>query len=235
MKIAIMQPYFFPFIGYFQLVNAVDKFVFYDDVNYIKRGWINRNRILSNEHDVFITIPLKKASQNYLINETYISYDKKQINKILTTIRMSYTKAPFYNEVYGVIEGVFENVKESYLISELAANTVIRVSEYLGIETVFEYSSKLYSNTKGLDKAERLMEICKANSSKEYINVAAGRNIYSKEMFAVHNIDIKFIESKPIEYKQYGNEFIPWLSIIDVLMFNSVDEVRRMLNQYSLT
>ena len=149
MKVAIMQPYFFPYIGYFQLINSVDKFIFYDDVNFINRGWINRNRILLNGESHFLTIQLKNASQNKLINE--VEFIDNRI-KLLKTIEHAYKKAPFYHLIVPVLSDCL--TIQTNKISELAQYSVIQTCKYLDIETEFELSSKLYSDTKGLEKAE---------------------------------------------------------------------------------
>ena len=105
MKIAIMQPYFFPYLGYWQLMNIVDKFVIYDDVNYIKRGWINRNRILVEGKPFYIHVPVMKASQNKIINEMEVFVDSSLRKKELKTIELAYKKAPFFDSVYPLIKG----------------------------------------------------------------------------------------------------------------------------------
>ena len=125
MRLAVMQPYFFPYIGYFQLINAVDKFVFYDDVNYIKGGWINRNNILVNKQKKLISLNLVASSSNKNINEIRIGNRK---NKVLNTIRQSYTKAPYFNKVFPIIEEIFNNIDTSTLISEVAGSSIMKAS-----------------------------------------------------------------------------------------------------------
>ncbi|MFT5214586.1 MAG: hypothetical protein ACI9WV_002317, partial [Patiriisocius sp.] len=139
MKIAIMQPYLFPYIGYFQMINAVDHFVFYDDVNFINRGWINRNRILVNGKDTFITVPLIKASQNKKINEINLFFDEKMKKKMILTIELAYKKAPYYNQVIEIIKKIVN--ADISNIGEYAANSIITLCNYLKIETSFSYSS----------------------------------------------------------------------------------------------
>lgn len=233
MKMAIMQPYFFPYIGYFQMINAVDKFVFYDDVNYIKRGWVNRNKILINGKDALVTVPLKKASQNKLINEIELSFDEKQKRKMLSTIELTYKKAPFFNQVIGVIEKAINSDKKT--IGEYASNTVIAMCNYLMVNTEFYFSSKLSPESKGMDKADRLIYITKKQGSNQYINAVGGQELYKKDYFTSNDVDLYFIKPLRIEYLQFNSSFIPWLSIIDVLMFNSKEEVMILLNKYKLT
>ena len=147
-----MQPYIFPYIGYFQLINAVDKFVFYDDVNFIKRGWINRNKILVNKEEKLFTIPVLKASQNKLINEIEVEIDEKWLQKFNTTLEQCYKKAPFFESTYQLIQDVFSTKHET--IAELAIDTIVKISNHLELTTVFEESSLSYSDTKGLEKAK---------------------------------------------------------------------------------
>lgn len=234
MKIAVIQPYIFPFIGYFQLIKAVDKFVFYDDVNYIKSGWINRNKILVSGKDLLFTIPIRSISQNRMINKTEISSRQFEIwnKKFLKSLINSYAKAPHYDEVMSIIQIVFN--EEQNNISSLAINSVRKACEYLHIGTKFELSSDNYSDTQGMGKTGRLIDICKKNNSTEYLNPIGGREIYKKKEFAEKGIDLKFLVSSQIEYNQSENVFIPNLSIIDVMMFNSVDKIQWMLEEYRL-
>ena len=232
MKVAIMQPYIFPYIGYFQLIQAVDKFIFYDDVNFIKKGWINRNQILINNQAHLITIPLNKASQNILIKDTLISYSENWVQKLLIKLDNNYRKAPYYNDVYPIIKKILE--KKTETISDFAINSIIEVSNYLKINTNFELSSEKYMDSIDLKKTFRLIEICKKNNATDYINPIGGKEIYTKEDFKIKGLKLKFIEPQINEYKQFNSGFISGLSIIDVLMFNSKEEVRKMLNNYEL-
>jgi len=232
MKIAIMQPYIFPYIGYFQLINAVDKFIFYDDVNYIKRGWINRNQILINGEAKLFTIPVIKASQNKLIKEIDVNLDTKWMKQFLSTLEFNYKKAPYFKETFELVERVLNyNVTA---ISDMAINSNIVIAEYLNLSTSFEVSSKLYSNTKGMAKADRLIEICKINNAIDYINPSGGNVLYDKEYFLKKGVSLYFIDNKIIPYQQFNNGFVGGLSMIDLLMFNNKNEIREMLNQYQL-
>ncbi len=233
MTAAVMQPYLFPYIGYFQMINAVDVFVFYDDVNFIKGGWINRNKLLMNGSDKLFTVPLRDASSFKLIKEVEINADVPGYSKILTTIGQNYRKAPFFSEVFPMIENVLR--LQNVTIGDLAIASIQAVHEYLGITTILKRCSQDFAHTKGLERAERLIAICKQTGAEQYINAIGGQELYTKEYFASQGIDLRFIKSKPIEYKQFDNEFVPWLSIIDVLMFNSVEDIRKMLKYYTLS
>ena len=234
MKLAIMQPYLFPYIGYFQLIAAVDKFVVYDDVNFIKGGWINRNNILVNKKSNLFTVPLHKSSSFLLINETRINlkfYTSWKI-KFLRTIEQSYKKALFFNEVYSLIANVLGNY-EGDLISKLAVNSIKSVCEYLEIQTEIIPTSEIYNN-KILSGQDRVLDICRIENASIYINALGGKELYDKHSFQVKGVQLNFIKTLPVKYKQFIDDFTPWLSIIDVLMFNSVEEISVMLNNYEL-
>lgn len=228
MKIAIMQPYFFPYIGYFQLVNAVDKFIIYDDVNFIKGGWINRNRILLNDQDFMVNIPMEGASSFKKINEINIGKNKE---KLFLTIRQAYKNAPFYNEVIPLITEIiqFNNDNLALFIS----NSISKIIEYLNINTEIILSSEIKKDN-DLRAQAKVIAICEILGANEYINAIGGQELYSKEMFAKNGLILEFIQSKPIVYNQFKNDFVPWLSIIDVMMFNSPEVIKQMLNEYEL-
>lgn len=226
MKVGIMQPYLFPYIGYFQLIKAVDTFVIYDDVNFIKQGWINRNRILLNNSDFMFNIMLKGASSFKKINEIEVVSNNL---KLITTIEQSYRKAPYYAKVYPLVSNILINEETNlarYLTTSLNA-----IIEYLGIQVSILISSKIEkdSTLKGDDK---VIAICKKLKATNYINAIGGQELYSKNKFAENGLILNFIKSKPIVYKQFKDPFIPGLSIIDVMMFNSPEAINEMLNEY---
>lgn len=231
-KVAIMQPYVFPYIGYFQLVNAVDEFVFYDDVNFIKRGWINRNRILVKNESQYFTFPCKAVSQNVKINHTQLSLDSREKQKILKKIEFSYKKASEFDSVFPIIESVIK--KDCNTIAELAIESVERVSEYLGLDTSFHISSASFANTEIYDRADRLISITKMLNSNEYINAAGGVEIYDKSYFLSQGVTLSFLKGTLPTYRQYEGVFVSTLSIIDVMMFNTVDRIQEYLNDYEL-
>jgi hypothetical protein len=231
MKIGIMQPYIFPYIGYFQLINAVDKFVIYDDVNFINKGWINRNRTLNNGKESLFSIPLKEASQNKLINEIEVNWDSAWKNKFLKTLEQCYKKAPFYQEILPIIEQTLNVDNEP--ISKVIENNLRLICHYLDIKTEIISSSAIYQNT-NLKAQERILDICLQENATQYINPIGGLELYDKDFFENENIALNFIKSKSIEYPQFKNEFVPWLSMIDVLIFNSKVKVKEFLNNYEL-
>lgn len=228
-----MQPYFLPYIGYFQMVKKADIFVFYDDVNYIKSGWINRNRILINKQPKYITIPLISPSSNKLINEIEYRKDAKELKTIYKSIDFNYRKAPYFDQVFELYKNIMGG--EEKLISQLAMRSVRLISEYLQLDTEFIVSSESFAETKGLERTERLLTICESLKATQYINAANGRDLYSKEDFEQQGLQLNFIKSQEIKYKQFDNEFESGLSILDVLMFNSKEEVRNLLDKYHLS
>lgn len=226
-----MQPYFFPYIGYWQLLNLVDKYVIFDDVNYIKRGWINRNRILMNGDAVLFNVPLLGVSQNKLINQIEVNNDKKLLIKNLKTIELAYRKAPYFGDVYPLVERILEN--EASNIAEYNAYSIKYISEYLDIKTELIMSSKL-SKDNSLKSQNKILEICELLGATEYYNAIGGQELYSKDAFANKNIQLRFLKTNDIRYQQFKNDFVSNLSIIDVMMFNSVSTIKEFLLDYTL-
>jgi len=229
MKVAIMQPYLFPYIGYFQLIKAVDKFVVLDDVNYINKGWINRNNILVNGKSNMFTVPLKEASQNKLINEIEISSDLKWKEKLLKTIEQSYKKSPYYNLISPVIIEIINHDNKN--LSEFICFSLNKINEYLGIDTLVIPSSSIYNN-RDLKAQNKIIDICLKESADTYVNPIGGIELYDKSEFEKKKLTLFFIKSNDIQYKQFNNDFVPWLSIIDVLMFNSKEQINSYLDDY---
>lgn len=228
MKVGIMQPYFFPYIGYWQLLNAVDKYVVYDDVNYIKNGWINRNRILINGQPHWFTLPLNKASPFNLINEINISSENKVKENMLKTLHMAYHKAPFFNEVFPLVE---KTIFYSLNLSESLFFSIQEITKYLGIRTELILSSTLNKDNT-LKGKNKVLSICKLLNADVYLNAIGGQDLYDKQEFQEHDLKLEFLQTDKVIYKQLKNQFVPNLSIIDVLMFNSAEQVNNLLNLY---
>ncbi len=234
MKLAIMHPYLFPYIGYFQLIQAVDKFVIYDDVQYMKGGWINRNRVLVNKSPYTFTFSVKKDSFEKNINERYFNQNfNKERKKFLKTITESYGKATNFNEVFPLIEESLQvNIQEQN-ISDVITRSIKMIADYLGIDTQFILSSDLEKSSE--DRAERIIEINRLLDTNHYINAIGGKELYTKEYFDERNIKLNFLRTnRDLTYDQNIEEFIPNLSIIDILMFNSREEISAFLNKYTL-
>jgi len=229
--IAIMQPYFLPYIGYFQLMAAVDRFVVFDDVNYINRGWINRNRLLLNGTAHTFTVPLRGASQNKLICEIELVNDDGWHDKLLRTIRLAYGKAQFYPQVWMLMEGIIRHPMRR--LDEFLLNSLREIAGYLSLKTEIVGSSRVYGNA-NLRGQERILDICRQEGAERYVNAIGGETLYDRAQFCREGIELKFLRSRPISYAQGGGEFVPWLSILDVLMFNPQPEARRLLDEMDL-
>lgn len=228
MKLAIMQPYFMPYLGYFQAIAAVDKYVVYDDVQYIKGGWINRNNLIISGQKKMFTIIQDGASPNKLINE--ISF-KDNFKGFLMTVKCNYSKAPFFSEVYPLIESICNYPQKG--LGEFIYNSFVEICNFLDVKTELILSSSFEKDTT-LKAEEKVMHICKLLGADTYINAIGGQELYSKEEFKQNGIDLYFIKMDNIEYKQFSNEFIPNLSIIDVLMHNGKEGTKELLNRYTL-
>jgi hypothetical protein len=228
-----MQPYIFPYIGYFQLINSVDKFIVYDDVNYIKQSWINRNSILVNGKAFRFSVPLHDQSSFEKINKTLLSEKNYSpwANKFLYTIEINYKKSPFFHNVYPRLINFFQS--KNYSIAELALNSLKFVAEYTGITTEFVDSTDKYNN-QHLTSQARILDICLRENADTYINTTGGIKLYSKSDFLEKNIVLQFITSEEIVYSQFNSNFISRLSIIDVLMFNDIPRIREFLCQYKV-
>jgi hypothetical protein len=232
MTVAIMQPYFFPYIGYFQLINAADKFIIYDNIKFTKKGWINRNRILVNGKDEYITIPLKKDSDFLNVDQRFLSdgFSDEKV-KLLRRIKDSYQKAPYFVEIYPLIEAIFNNEEKN--LFRFIYNSITKICNHLSIKTEFIISSEVEIDHE-LRAEDKVIELCKTTDATHYLNPIGGLELYSKDRFIANNIRLNFIKSDLIHYAQFKNEFVPWLSIIDIMMFNSKDEIQTMLGSYHL-
>lgn len=233
MILGVMQPYIFPYLGYFQLINSVDKFVIYDDVNYIRQGWINRNRILVNNKPYMFSIPVDDTSSFRKIKDITISIRNYTIwrEKFFKTLKFNYSKAPYYDFAYNILNDVF--ITKPIYLMDIVVPSILKIVETLDITTQIIRSPSKYNNNQ-LHKEFRLYDICKKENTNIYINAIGGQSIYNKLSFAEHNIELKFIKSTLTEYNHNSKTFIPDLSIIDVMMFNSVEKIKEMIGEYEL-
>jgi hypothetical protein len=231
MKIAIMQPYIFPYIGYYQLINAVDKFVIYDDVSFIKRGWINRNKILVNRNEHMFTVPLSNASQNVLIRDLKLAVTEKWKNKIFKTLEYAYSRAPYYENTMSVLTQVI-NTKTNFILDWHLYSFEL-IARYLNINTVLVSSSNKYKNESKKGQ-HRILDICLLEKADDYVNPISGKALYDRELFLQEDIILKLLSCDEILYPQYDNEFVANLSIIDVMMFNSAEKIKNYLKMYKL-
>lgn len=225
-----MQPYFLPYIGYWQLLAAVDRFVVYDNIQYTKKGWINRNRFLRHGADAFFTLPLKKGSDYLDVAERSLAddFDPAAFLKPLTA---AYRKAPFFDAVYPVLETIVTAAPRN--LFEYLHHSLTVTAGYLEIATPIVVSSSVGIDHR-LRSEQKVIAICQAEGAGRYVNFIGGRDLYSAEAFAAAGIELRFIQSRPISYQQFDHPFVPALSILDVLMFNSTATVRRMIGDYEL-
>lgn len=228
MILAIMQPYFFPYIGYWQLINTVDTSVIYDDVNYIKQGYINRNSILVGDNAQKVTLEVIGASSNKLIKEVQVGNNTK---KLLKSIDQAYKKAPQYEIVFPLLQEILENQEKN--LAKFLGNSIQKIVDYLEIDTRIIYSSDIKKDN-DLKAQEKILDICQRLEASRYINAIGGKALYSKEDFSDKNIELNFIKTELTEYKQFKNEFVSYLSIIDIMMFNSRDDIKKMSDRYEL-
>ena len=229
MKLGIMQPYFMPYIGYFQLMKAVDKYVVYDDVNYIKGGWANRNHILINGEKEMFTVTLQKASPNKLFNEIVIGDDFK---KLMKTLQMNYSRAINFDQTMVLMERIisFPNKQLAVFI----ANSFREILIYLSVETEILMSSEIPKDN-SLRGKDKIIQICEILGADTYYNAVGGKNLYDQEEFREHGITLNFVDSLPQVYSQlHTREFVSGLSMIDVLMNNTKDKVNSLLESYQI-
>ncbi|WP_241196154.1 WbqC family protein [Pseudomonas atacamensis] len=227
MKLAIMQPYLFPYIGYFQLLRAADTFVVYDDVNFIKGGWINRNYILVNGDKQLITLPLQGASPNKLINQVEIGTH----HKILQNIQQNYRKAPYFESVFPMLEKILGYGHRN--LADFLDHQLRVLCDYLRLSPKWHISSTLKKDT-GLRGQDKVIAICSELGATDYLNTPGGKALYDATTFASYGLKLSFIQSRPISYRQFDKEFLPNLSIIDVMMFNDREQCARLLQEYDL-
>lgn len=230
MRIAIMQPYFFPYIGYWQLINDVDRFVVFDDVNYITGGWINRNRILSPKLKYF-NLPLLGASQNKKINEISIDQESLKSKRLSRILHETYKKAPFCSDIEP-LTGEFLYIDNPNLAGYLAEQ-IRMVLRYLDVKTEILVSSQIEKDN-SLKGANKIIEICNILGADEYVNPIGGLDLYHKEDFNEKGIKLQFLKSDLTPYKQFGEEFVPALSVLDVLMFCGIEGTKAQLDGYKL-
>lgn len=223
-----MQPYFMPYIGYFQTMAAVDTYVVYDDVQYIKGGWVSHNYLLIGGKKQMFTIQLKGASPNKLFNEVEIGDNFKKLTHML---QLNYCKAPFFAEVMPVLQEIFNC--EDRNLARFLWNSYRKLFEYLEIDTNIILSSTIEKDN-SLRGKDKVLTICKVLGADTYLNAIGGRELYDKAEFAANGVDLHFVKTDDIRYQQFGPDFEPGLSIIDVLMFNGKEGTKELLKKYTL-
>ena len=228
-----MQPYLFPYLGYFQLLAAVDSFVLYDDVQFIKGGWINRNRILVNGQPFLFAVPLDAPSPNRLICDIALITSLQWRIKLLQTIQQNYRRASHFELAFGLVERILMN-SEARTIADLVRVSIVEIIKYLDLKVIFVPTSTHYHN-QHLRGQERVLDICRLEGATEYVNAQGGRSLYDHETFAQNGLLLHFLQPELRPYRQLSKgEFCSGLSIIDVLMNNSVTAVSEQLRNYQL-
>lgn len=231
-RFGAMQPYLFPYLGYFQLISAADVFFLSDDLQYINKGWINRNRILVHGQAKTITFPIKKAGHYAKINERVLADDYEyHASHLLKTIYQAYTKAPHFNDVYPFVERIINYPERN--LARFIENSIRQVCRYLCIATPLVLSSD-FGIDRNLNAQDRIICSGKKCNSNVYINPIGGKHLYSPEYFYHNGLLLKFHCIDEIIYPQFKNTFVPNLSIIDVMMFNSVPALTALLARYTL-
>lgn len=220
--VAIMQPYFLPYIGYFQLIASCDLFVVYDNIKYTKKGWINRNRMLQGGADVMFSLPLASAPDHLDVDQRQLA-SAPNPHKWLAQLKGAYRHAPHYAATLPLLEAIAA-CPETNLFRFLL-HAIQATCRHIGIATTIRVSSSVPADH-GLKGQERVLAICEALGARTYVNAIGGMELYARDEFKARGIDLCFIRARPLAYPQFGAPFVPWLSIVDVLMFNPVDTVR---------
>ena len=230
-KLGVMQPYFLPYIGYFQLIAAVDVFVVYDNIEYTKKGWINRNRMLRNGSDAVFSLPLKKDSDSLCVFERRLSSDFKR-EKLLAQFAGAYRKAPHYERTFELLNEVM--LCPSSNLFDYLWHSIACIHEHLGMDTKLLASSQV-SIDHDLKSQDKVVALCQELDAASYINPIGGKQLYSTPAFRAAGVELNFLRARAQEYRQFENRFIPWLSIVDVLMFNELEAVKALVNtEYDL-
>jgi hypothetical protein len=225
MKLGIMQPYFFPYIGYFQLISAVDLFIIYDNIKYTKKGWINRNRLLVDGTDAVFSLALKRGSDFLNVCDRELAEDFDP-TKLLNKVAGAYRQAPYFEQTFSLIEHVLLHPDRN--LFRFLRFSLIATCEHLGIKTKIGTSSDVAVDH-NLKSQDKVLAMCEATGAHGYVNLMGGVDLYSRDEFLARGIVLRFIRSAPLVYKQFDNEFVPSLSIIDVMMFNSLAAIHERI------
>lgn len=234
MRLGIMQPYFLPYAGYFSLIKNVDRFILLDTVQFIRHGWIERNRILKNDTEwLYVKVPLQAKSQKTLIKDLRIDNEREWKKTIFSQLAIYKKRAPNYHSIINIIDESFK--KEYQTITALNYDLLVAICIYLDISTPIEIFSEMNLEIENPGAADEwALNICVALEAKEYWNPAGGISIFNKKKFDEQNVKLTFQEIILKEYSQSGLQFVPGLSIIDILMFNDKDIVNRILDSYRI-
>jgi hypothetical protein len=234
MTLGIMQPYFFPYIGYFSLIKHVDHFILFDTPQFIRHGWVDRNRTLSANGDpIYIRVPLMKHHQTTPINELKIRFLENWQEKIFAQLTPYKKRAPNYKQTIDLLKYILS--KQFTQLAPLNHHITTILCEHLNIQTpITKWSSMDMKIEEVREPDEWALNICKAMGSNSYINPIGGVSFFDRNKYEKNGIEIKFLNSIPAQYPQLNTNFQPFLSIIDILMFNSPKNIQEMLNQFEL-
>lgn len=226
-RVAIMQPYFLPYIGYFQLIAAVDTFIVYDNIKYTKKGWINRNRLLQNGSDVMFSLPLKTDSDFLEVRERELAANFNR-DKLLNQFAGAYRRAPYFAQTFVLLETIVRH--EEHNLFRYLYHSILTLCAHLDIATEIRISSEIDIDH-SLKSQNKVLALCAAVGAQRYVNAIGGMELYTPDSFREHGIELKFIRSQAFDYAQFGAAFVPWLSIIDVLMFNAKENVSKQIHE----
>ena len=229
MIVAIMQPYFFPYVGYFQLMQAADIFVFHDDVQYIKGGWINRNRILKNNRVEWLTMPVKSASNYLPINQRYFANESATVDRMKRRLAAAYSKSPAFESVASTIFDSLDFPDAN--IANFNCTSLVALAKRLHITCKFVRSSEI--DEPGLLRGQaKVLALCQRFGANTYINPIGGVELYDAHDFAAAGITLSFLRTTaPPTLTESGPEH---LSVIDGLMQRDFHGYGSLLSEYSL-
>ncbi len=231
MKLAIMQPYFFPYIGQFQLMKSVDRWIIADDFQFIDKGWINRNRILHpdvNKEWIYVSIPLSHRGQFDRINNISVDGTRDWKSTILGRLSHYKHKAPYYHRTILLVKACL--ACDECNLSSFVTNSLRLTASELGIGVKMDVQSKMVFKFGHINHpGEWALRISEALGATEYINPSGGCAIFREEEFSSHGIRLRFLRPRLTPYDQRLDGFVSRLSIIDIMMWNSDREISRML------
>lgn len=236
MKIGIMQPYFFPYIGYFSLIKNTDKFILFDPVQFIRHGWIERNRVLKPQLGwQYIAVPLVKHELSTAIKDVRINNSEDWKNRLLAQLQHYKKKSPFYKQTIEVVQKGLDIETDS--IVQLNYLTLKAVCDYLEIPFDCEIFSEMNLEIEQVNAPDEwALNICKALGYKEYWNPPGGMEFFDPKKYEEAGIDLKFqkVNVQPYPQRRGPENIETGLSIIDVMMFNSPEVIKDMLDDYEL-
>ncbi|NNE80710.1 MAG: WbqC family protein [Silicimonas sp.] len=234
MRIAVMQPYIFPYLPYFQLVHAVDCFVFLDTVQFLKRGWMHRNRIKLGDKDHLFTLPVRVESRNSPVTDVVFAENiKAECETLKRKLEHAYRKANSWSQLETIIWPLMDDMEPGANFSDFAGKSVQAVSDAMGITTDFRSASALGERTAD-HYQDYILDICQELGATTYVNPIGGMDIYSPKAFAERNVDLRFLSAQSFVYPQPGGAFVENLSIVDVLANVPLGELGQLLDDYEL-